>query len=562
MLHQLRVHNLALIDSLHLDLSQQETGLIVLTGETGAGKSIILQAVHLLGGGRSSASWVRNGSEQAVIEAIFDVDPTHEDLLTVLEELSLRDGTGCLVRRVITSQGRSRLYVNDGQVTSRIAGELAVGLVNIASQHDNQQLLSSRHQLDFLDSYGNLLPMRAHFGQLFARWQKLSSEVRQLLEKEHGKEQHREFLRFQLEEIENARLLTGEDEQLYLEKERLKVSSLLVEHTQKASNLFAAHVIDTLAEIRKDMEQVAALDKEAGPLAERIISACYEVDDIEQELGRYQAGIPGDPRRMEEISERLALIKQLQRKYGPTLDDVLARRDQLRDELAQLDGLEADIAQLEKEVEKASTEALLMATELSAVRKEVALRLEKAMESELVSLSFDQAVFKAELSLPEQLGLEGVSPTGRDTLVFLFSANPGEPPRPLAKIASGGELSRFMLAMKCVLAKRDKVETVIFDEIDAGISGEAAEAVAGKIEELAGHHQVLCITHLPQIAARADMHFRIEKVVEGGRTRTTVQRLTPEAKIAELARMLGGRKPTQQTLAYARELAARKDGVK
>ncbi|WP_028579743.1 DNA repair protein RecN [Desulfogranum japonicum] len=561
MLNELRVNNLALIDSLHLDLSEQEAGLIVLTGETGAGKSIILQAVHLLGGGRSSASWVRNGSEQAEIEAVFDIHPQNNDVFEILEELSLRDGTSCLVRRVISSQGRSRLYVNDGQVTSRAAGNLAAGLVNIASQHDNQQLLSNRHQLDFLDSYGDLWPLRMQFSQLFAKWQKFSSELRQLLDKEHGKEQHKEFLGFQLEEIENAHLIPGEDEQLHQEKERMKVSSLLAEHAQNAWHLFAVNIIDALSEIRKDMEQVGALDKEAAPLSERIISACYEVSDIEQDLARYLESIPKDQNRLEQIAERLAQIKQLERKHGPTLEDVLAKAESLRKELEELEGLEAAIAHLEQRLEEVSTEALLKATELSAARREVAMRLKAAMEKELGSLSFNQAVFEVDLSQPEGLGLEGFQSTGRDTLAFLFSANPGEPPKSLAKIASGGELSRLMLAMKCILAKRDKVETVIFDEIDAGISGEAAEAVARKIGELASHHQVVCITHLPQIAAGADMHFKIEKIVEDGRTRTVVHRLAHEERVAELARMLGGQQPTQQTLAYAQELVNRKGGT-
>ncbi len=561
MLYELRVNNLALIDSLHLDFSEQTTGLIVLTGETGAGKSIILQAVHLLGGGRSSANWVRNGSEQANIEAVFDIHPQHDDMFEILEELSLRDGTGCLVRRVITSQGRSRMFVNDGQITTRAAGSLAAGLVNIAGQHDNQQLLNSRHQLDFLDTYGDLWPLRVQFSRLFAKWQKLSSELRHLLDKEDGKEQHKEFLAFQLEEIENAHLIPGEDEQLRQEKERMKMSSVLAEHAQNAWHIFAVNIIDALSEIRKDMERVAALDKEASSLADRIISACYEVGDIEQELGRYLETIPTDQSRMEQISERLAQIKQLERKYGPTLEDVLVKAASHRKELEELEGLEEAIAKLEERLEMVSTEALLKATELSAARREAAGRLKAAMEKELASLSFNQAVFDVHLCQPEGLGLEGYQSTGRDTLTFQFSANPGEPAKQLAKIASGGELSRLMLAMKCILAKRDKVDTVIFDEIDSGISGDAAEAVAGKIRELANHHQVLCITHLPQIAAGADMHFKIEKIVEDGRTRTVVHKLTPEARVTELARMLGGSRPTEQTLAYARELVARKGGV-
>ena len=558
MLQELRVHNLALIDALHLDLSTQETGLIVLTGETGAGKSIILQAINLLTGGRGAASWVRNDCEQAGIEAVFTIRPDHAEMNSLLSEHSLKDGATCIVRRVLSREGRSKAYVNDQSVTTRLSGELTAGLINIASQHDHQQLLNVRNHLDYLDTFGELRVLRQQFTKLFHRWQQASSELRQLQEKEQDKEQQRDFLRFQLEEIRKCKPVAGEDEQLLREREQLKSADALLRLVGASSRQLMDSVAGTLVDIRKNMEQAATLDRNLSTLAERIASAGFELEDLADSLRDYLEGLPTDPACLDSISERLAELKQLQRKYGPTLEEVIAFADKAESALARLESLEEEIARTEVRVEEVSTEALLKAAELTQARREAAKKLTSSMERELASLSFPQAVFQVAVTEPEGLGMDGIHSTGRDTVEFLFSANPGEPAKPLARIVSGGELSRLMLAMKCLLARRDQVDTVIFDEVDAGIGGQAAEAVAEKISELAGHHQVVCITHLPQIAACADLHFKVEKRVEDGRTRTVINPLQQEEQVAELARMLGGDSPTAQTLAFAGELIERK----
>ncbi len=558
MLQELRVQNLALIDTLALDLSAQKTGLIVLTGETGAGKSIILQAINLLTGGRGATSWVRNDCEQASIEAVFAIRPDHVELNGLLAEQSLQDNGACLVRRVLTREGRSRIYVNDQSVTTRLAGELTAGLINIASQHDHQQLLNARNHLDYLDSYGELWGLREQFTRLFRRWQQASSELRQLQEKEQDKEQQRDFLTFQLEEIRKFQPELGEDEQLLREREQLKAADALIRLVGTAKRLLTDTVSGPMVEVRKNLEQAWVLDDGLGPLVEQIRSVGFELEDLATGVHKYFDAIPKDVSRLDVISGRLADLKQLQRKYGPTLAEVLAFAEQAGATLELLESLEQQIAQAELRVEEVSTEALLKAAELTQARREVARKLAANMERELGSLSFPQAVFRVAVTEPEGLGMDGIHSTGRDSVEFLFSANPGEPPKPLAKIVSGGELSRLMLAMKCLLARRDQVDTVIFDEIDAGIGGQAAESVAVKISELAGHHQVFCITHLPQIAACADLHFKVEKQVEDGRTRTVIAPLEKEAQIREIARMLGGEQPTAQTLAYAGELVERK----
>jgi DNA repair protein RecN (Recombination protein N) len=557
MLQELRVNNLALIDELELDFADIPTGLIVFTGETGAGKSIILQAVHLLTGGRASQSWVRNDCDQAVIEALFALDD-HPELTVLLQEHGLDNGDEGVLRRIVSSRGRSRIFINDRLATTRLVSELAENLVNIASQHDHQQLLRSSSHVDFLDGYGDLLERRHEYSQVFGRWQKLLRRLRKLQEREQDKEQRRDFLGFQLREIRDAAPLPGEDEELVRERDLLKSSTTLAELAGRSYNLLQNQLLEHLVEIRKNMEQAAALDPGVQELAERIGSACFEVEDLEGALRSYRNSIPMDRGRLDEIASRLAQLRQLQRKYGTTLTEVLAFADQVEKELASLDSLEREISALEKEERALVAELELRADELSTARCQVAERLTTAMQEELASLSFNQAIFEVSITGNETPGGATLTATGADTVEFLFSANPGEPPQPLANVVSGGELSRLMLAMKCLLARRDKVDTVIFDEIDAGIGGEAAEAVARKIAELAGHHQVFCITHLPQIAAHADAHFLVEKNVDNNRTRTTIRRLSRSERVAELARMLGGDNPTDQTRALARELVERK----
>ncbi|WP_417911234.1 DNA repair protein RecN [Candidatus Electronema sp. PJ] len=551
MLLELRINDLALISTLELDFSLAPAGLIVFTGETGAGKSIILQAVHLLTGGRASASLVRSGCTQATIEASFDISRQPE-IANLLREHGLDSGDECILRRIVTDKGRSRFFVNDRLATARLTAALGENLVNIAGQHDQQQLLRSSSHIDFLDGYAELLAKREQYSQIFAQRQKLLHRLRQMREQEQGKEQQRDFLKFQLKEIRQAGPQPGEDEQLIKERDLLKSSTVLVELVGKSHYLLQEKMREQLTVIRKNMEQAAALDPQLKELTERISSASFEIEDLEGCLEAYLEAMPKDQGRMDEIAARLALLRQLQRKYGATLEEVLAFADKIAKELNALDHLEQAIADVEKELASVEKELRQRAAELSTERTQTGAKLSQAMQKELVSLSFKQTLFEVSVQVDETV----LSATGWDKVEFLFSANPGEPLKPLTEVVSGGELSRLMLAMKCLFARQDKVETVILDEIDAGIGGEAASAVARKIDELAGHHQVFCITHLPQIAAYGDAHFFVEKAVEDSRTRTAIRSLSLPERIAELARMLGGDKPSEQTVALAREMLA------
>ena len=562
MLNELRIKNLALVSKLAIEFPERPDGLIVLTGETGAGKSIILQAIHLLTGGRGSASWIRAGAEQAEVEALFRLGEDQEDIRNMLAEHELASGHDCLIRRVISRKSRSRLFINDHSVTARFAAELTGALVNIASQHDHQKLLQSKNHLDFLDTYGELWPQRKEFSGLFRHWQQLSSRLRDLQEREQDKEQRRDFLEFQIREIKEIDPVVGEDEELVRERDLLKASASLADFARESVHLLQGQVGEALAVVRKNMERAVELDPGVGELSERITSSCYEVEDLAVALRQYRDGLPSDQSRLDAISGRLADLKGLQRKYGPEIEDVLHHLARAEQELVELADLEDDIEVLELALEETSTRALLMATELSEARRIVAARLKKAMEEELATLQFPGAVFDIQQHFPEGLGMKGVQASGRDLVEFLFSANPGEPPKPLAEVVSGGELSRLMLAMKCILAKRDQVGTIIFDEVDAGLGGQAAEAVAAKISELSRHHQVFCITHLPQIAARATTHLLVEKEFAGESTTTHIRLLDDDQRVEELARMLGGENPSRQTLALARELAREKGGMR
>ncbi|HER63339.1 MAG TPA: DNA repair protein RecN, partial [Desulfobacteraceae bacterium] len=397
MLLELRIENMALIDRLQIDLVGGNNGLAVFTGETGAGKSIILQGIHLLAGGRGASSWIRSNCDKAVVEALFSIRGDQTEVLSLLEDNGIDSVGECIIRRVFQRNGRSRFYVNDRLVTAGLVGELTENLINIASQHDHQQLLVARRHLDFLDNYGDLGEMRREFAGIFTDWQNLVRRLTGLQRKEVDKEQRRDFLGYQLAEIEAAQLVPGEDLQLVEEKDLLKSSGTLAELAGNSLQLLRNSLLDNLSEIRRNMEQASALDRNVIELAERISSACYEVEDLELALRDYLHSIPSDSSRLAAITERLSLIKQLQRKYGPSLEDVMEYGRQAAEELASLDSMEKEIIRLEKEVAEKGRVVSAAAGKLSAQRKKIGKRLSDAMQKELSDLSFPQAVFEVSI---------------------------------------------------------------------------------------------------------------------------------------------------------------------
>lgn len=554
MLSELRIENLALIESLALNFDEPEGGgLIVMTGETGAGKSIMLRAINLLTGGRASADWIRNGAEMCSVEAVFEINPENKRLHALLEEGGFADEDSVIVKRTITTAGRSRLYVNGSLATTRQVAELTADLLSIASQHDHQQLLQANLHLDFLDTLGEHWREREELAGVFTGWMQRRAELADLKKQEQEKEQRRDFLKYQLDEIRNADVSDGEDEDLATEKKRLKSADVLIKLSQESYALFSTTLLDGLAQIRKNMEQLVSLDPGAVALAEELSGYSFLAEDHIAHLRRYRDTLESNPVRLERVTERLDQLQNLKRKYGATLKEVLAFAENAEQELRFLENMEKRGQELEEEVRTLGRKACALADNLSHRRQLTAREMEKAMGLELASLAFRQSGFSVHWQ-PVEKNPANLRATGWDRIEFYFAANPGEPARPLAKVASGGELSRLMLALKCLLARRDMVETVIFDEVDAGIGGEAAEAVARKIQELAAHHQVFCITHLPQIAARGSLHFQVSKEVIGGRTLSTVVPLDRDQRVRELGRMLAGDSVTEQTHAWAEEL--------
>ena len=554
MLCELKVENLALIESLHLTFDTDEgSGLVVMTGETGAGKSIMLRAIKMLTGARVQADWVRSGTDQCTVEALFEVKPAHQQFLEKLSESGFGEDTAVIIKRVVNAKGRSRLYVNGSLATAKLVRELTDDLLNVASQHDHQQLLQPHLHLDFLDTLGEHWREREKFAALFRDYKSRCSVLDDLRKQEQDKEQKYDFLCFQLDEIRQAGLQEGEDEVLLTEKSRLKNADNLIKLSQQSYSSLSTTIGDELGIIRKNMEEIAQLDGDAQQLVEEISGYCFQAEDLAMQLRHYRDSLESDPYRLEQVTERIDLIQKLKRKYGETITDILQFAADAANEVKRLEGLESKLSDLENEILGLEKQLISHAANLSENRKKTARRVEKAMAEELESLAFGRA--SIEVCWQEIRGeVAEISPAGWDKIEFYFSANPGEPARPLVKVASGGELSRLMLALKCLLARKDMVETVIFDEVDAGIGGEAAEAVARKIQELAGHHQVFCITHLPQIAARGPDHYLVEKNVYNGRTQSSITMLSEQERQDEVARMLAGESATDQAHAWAREL--------
>ncbi len=554
MLCELKIDNLALIESLCLDFcGNGQNGLVVMTGETGAGKSIMLRAIHLLTGGRASSDWVRSGAEQCTVEALFDISPGNTLLGYLLTKQGIEVEDVLIMKRVVNNKGRSRMYINGSPATAKMAAELAVNLLNIASQHDQQQLLDPVFHLDFLDTMGETWTLRKAFGHLFTEWQEKRVELEELQRQEQEKEQRKDFIKYQLKEILAVQPQPGEDEKLGEEKKRLKSSETLITLSSKSQKLLEYSLLDGLVQIRMDMTQVAAIDPNAEELATELAGMSYQAEDLLVKLRDYRDSLNTDPHRLDAVNERLNELQGLKRKYGNSLEDVLRFAGDAEAELQQIEHLDKVVLECEKEVNTLEKKLCAQAVVLTEKRKKVAQEIEVSMKNELSSLAFNRSGLKVHFQEHDQ-DVTALRKSGWDKVEFFFSANPGEPPRPLAKVASGGELSRLMLAFKCLLAKKDMVETVIFDEVDAGIGGEAAEAVARKIKELSTHHQVFCITHLPQIAARGDSHFLVQKGVEKGRTQSAIHRLTQEQRVAEVSRMLAGESVSDQTRAWAKEL--------
>ncbi len=568
MIETLSIHNIALIDELELELT---SGLNIFTGETGAGKSVILKAIGLVLGERASADIVREGAEFAKVEASVAPDDTHPMWHTDFAFSDVLDPSDVVIlSRQISAKGRSRCHVNGRLVNLKQLQALGTLLVDIHGQHEHQSLFRTETHLKLLDDFGGSSETCQQVRQIYTELRVLQREAASLADTLAASEREKELLEFEIKELSVADLAEGEDEKLADEARLLKNAEMLHASANMAYQQLGSDgsgmggfgsPLERLEGAAKELTKLSELDSSLSELQDRLESVIYEVEDIAAQLHQYADTVEFNQGRLDEITDRLALIAKLKRRYGNTISEILDYHAEAEQKLETIQlGSEKQEA-IQAEIHKTVQEAQRLCTALSAKRVHVAKHLSERIEKELRTLGMDKAEFQASVQLmPDDRGAFQIDgkryafrSDGMDDVEFLIAPNVGSEARPIARIASGGEISRIMLALKTVLVQVDEVPTLLFDEIDSGIGGKVADVVGKKLKELSAFSQVICITHLPQIARFADKQFRVEKKVVGERTLITAKALTEEEQVDEIARMYGG-ETTEIGLAHAREL--------
>lgn len=549
MLIELRIENFAVIDRLHVRL---EPGLNVLTGETGAGKSIIVGALSLLLGERASSEAVRAGASRAMVEGVFEV-ADREDIVALLAEQGLSAEDGLLIlRREVATEGRNRAWVNGSPSTAGLVGEIGTRLVDLHGQHEHQALLRLSAQRDILDAYANQTELAEEMRAVYGELAEARLALQELDTRRQEIEQRAEFLRFQVEEIEKAEIEPGEEEALDEESRRLANAEDLVRISEGLhQELYESEtaVAEVLGSLRRQLDELIKIDASAEPSRELLETAYFSVEELGRRMADYAASVEHDPTRLDQLQRRRDLLFRLKSKYGGTLEDVLEAARSARAELEIMEGSGFEQKALEKARDAAMERTVEVAGRLSEGRAAAGSRLAEEVGEILPQLGLKGAIFEVKLSPLDEPG-----PHGAERVEFLVAVNVGFEPRSLARVASGGELSRVMLALKTILARVDDVPTLVFDEIDAGIGGRVAVEVGAELQKVAAHHQVFAITHLPQIACRADHHLLVSKGEVSGMTRTALEELVGDQRVRELARMLGGDPESETSLDHAREL--------
>ncbi len=563
MLRWIRVENIAVVELLEVDF---EPGLNLLTGETGAGKSLLVDALGLILGSRASADIVRSGSAGARVEAAFEVNALPEKLRLRLEEagISLEDEE-LVIRREISSSGRGKVVVNGYAAALSLLKDLASYLADIHGQGENSSLLRPGADLELLDRLGDSHDLSSEVSIAFRKLRDLETTLSELEREDRDKQARQEFLEFQVNEIDRADIQANEDQQLAEERKLLVHEERLRNAADEAySALYEdeASVLGRLAQVWKRVSELAEIDSRLDPFLQSRASVTSQLEDLSLFLRDYRERIRFTPGRLDEVEERLALLERMKKKFGGSLESVLEHRAQCRENLARLENQEEEITRLRSEVEQTANRYLQKARQLSKRRTETAAILEKQVESELRGLAMEKARFEIRVSNSDAVSSDNWRENGLDDVEFLFTANPGEELRLLSRIASGGESSRFMLALKSVASRGEQRKTLVFDEVDTGIEGRVADVVGHKLKELSVTHQVICVTHLPQIASFADVHYRIEKNVSRGRTHTQIERLDHEGRVDEIARMLAGAAVTDSARRHAEQLVLEKQVIK
>jgi DNA repair protein RecN (Recombination protein N) len=551
MLRELRIRNFAVIESVTVPFAP---GLNVLTGETGAGKSILIDAILLVRGARAQGDAIRSDAEAATVEAVLDVS-RHPGAAALLEEAGLHAEEGeVVIRRELTRSGRHRAFLNDSPVTVAFLERLGDLLLEVHGQHEHQRLLEPARQLELLDRFADAEELVERVTTLFAKHRAARGEVEHTRTAERDRAQREDLLRFQVGELEAARLAPGEEAELRVELRRLQHAERFTAAIAEAAALLDDDPQSATARLGRALrviQDLARLDADFAAAQETLQTARIQVDEALAQLRALRSRVVVEPGRLEAIDDRLDALARLKRKYGDTEEAMLRHRDEARRELERLERHEEVLAAQERQLAEVATELATAAAALSEQRAAAAARLAPRIERQLRALGMERAQFRVAV---DRAPGEETGPRGLDRVEFRLSANPGEEPRPLARVASGGELSRTMLGVKSVLARADRVPTMVFDEIDAGIGGHVATAVAQTLRAAAEDRQVLCVTHLAAIAAAADQHVRVTKAVTRGRTRVAVEALTGDARVGEIARMLGGDAGAGAALEHARAL--------
>ena len=559
MLTCLRVRSFAIIEALEVEL---DAGLNIVTGETGAGKSILVDALQLVLGARGRPEVVRTDAEAAEVEAMFDLTDDPEALAAVRDKGIETDGE-LLVRRVVSANGRTRAYVNGRLATLTQLREVTKGLADISSQHEYHSLADPRQHLTYLDAFGKHTALLAEVAAAYELLVQAAGRLEEVVTEERGRIDREDLLRYQVNEIESLGDVLGNEEALALERERLRHAEKLGTAAGEAeAQLYSddGSICGSLSRIASSVEQASEYDPSLQPTAAQVREALLQLEDAASELGRYARNLSFNPARLSALEDQLDRLVRIKKKYGDTSADILAHRDQAAAELDSLERYEERLDRCQREYDEALEHAASLAQKLRDRRQAAAAKLSKAISKELSSLGMGEAKVTVELASleggPRELQVEGarLSATGIDRAELLIAPNRGEDAKPLRKIASGGELSRAMLAIKRVLAGLGPASLYVFDEVDAGVGGAVAEVIGRKIHEVAKHSQVLCITHLPQISAYADAHYRVHKEVVGKRTKSDIRLLSDKERLEEIARMLGGVTVTDQARAAAKAL--------
>ncbi|SFF02651.1 DNA repair protein RecN (Recombination protein N) [Paenibacillus catalpae] len=567
MLRELSIRNLAVIEEVNVSFHH---GFHVLTGETGAGKSIIIDALSLIVGGRGSADMVRYGCDKAEMEAMFDLPSIHP-VWAVLERLGVQASREemLVIRRELTSHGKSSSRVNGQLVTMTMLREIGECLVNIHGQHEHQSLLRTEQHLEWLDLFAGdlLIERKTAYRAVYQQLQQARASVRELEETTRHNVQMLDLYRYQIEEITNANLKDGEDEHLMEEKRKLQYAGKRMDSVSESyALLYNGKGLDAISKAITKLTDIQTYDPAVlTPMLEQLQSAFYQAEDAVFQLRDYRDSIDSDPEQLSMIEDRLDLINGLKRKYGESIPDILQYLDRISDERDKIENRDEYLDKLRKDELRLYLQAHELAQELSELRAHASERLAAAIELELKQLQMGNTIFRVQLDHPaaaEAAEMATLNANGIDEAIFMLSTNPGEPLKPLNKIASGGEMSRIMLALKAIFAEIDQVPVLIFDEVDTGVSGRAAQAIAEKMSQLSAKCQIFSITHLPQVACMADHHYEIRKHIIEQRTSTNVTKLGEHSRIEELARMLGGVEVTEKTRHHAQEMLVLADRQK